>query len=69
MNYEINLNPKIVALAAAGAATLGMTLNEALMRPIVVRKEQAALPSGTHARMNPAHTTAPAVAHREEVQA
>ena len=35
MNYEIQINPKIVALAAAGAATLGMTLNEALMRPVV----------------------------------
>ena len=48
MNYEIHLDPKIVALAAAGAATLGMTLNEALMRPIVTRKAARGNTSTTH---------------------
>lgn len=68
MHYEIHLDPKIVALAAAGAATLGLPLNEALLRPVVKRKEQAARPAGSPARLNHAHTAAPAVAHREGVQ-
>lgn len=42
MNYEIHLDPKIVALAAAGAATLGMTLDAALLRPVVKQAAPAA---------------------------
>lgn len=35
MTYELQINPKLIALAAAGAALLGMTLDEALLRPVV----------------------------------
>lgn len=39
MTYELKLNPKTIALAAAGAAVLGMPLDAALLRPVVVVKE------------------------------
>lgn len=35
MTYELQINPKLLALATVGATLLGMTLNEALLRPIV----------------------------------
>lgn len=47
MNYEIHIDPKIVALAAAGAATLGLSLDEALLRPIVARKAAAPVNAST----------------------
>lgn len=38
MTYELQINPKLLALATVGAATLGMSLNEALTRPIIAEK-------------------------------
>lgn len=35
MIYELQINPKLLALATVGATMLGMPLNEALLRPIV----------------------------------
>lgn len=43
-NYKIKVNDKLVALAAAGAAQMGLTLDAALLRPIIkteVRKEES----------------------------
>ena len=34
-NYKIRVNEKLVALAAAGAAQMGLTLDAALLRPII----------------------------------
>jgi hypothetical protein len=41
-NYKIKVNDKLVALAAAGAAQMGLTLDAALLRPIInpVTKEE-----------------------------
>jgi hypothetical protein len=33
--YELKISPKLLALATVGAATLGLHLDEALIRPIV----------------------------------
>ena len=33
MNYEVKPNPQLIALAALGASSLGMTLDEALQSP------------------------------------
>lgn len=51
MTYEVKLNPKTIALAAAGAALLGMPLDAALLRPIVVAagSPQEEKPTGPHA--------------------
>lgn len=35
MTYELKINPKLLALATVGAAALGMTLNDALTRPVL----------------------------------
>lgn len=35
MTYELQINPKLLALATVGAALLGMKLDDALLRPIV----------------------------------
>lgn len=43
MTYELQINPKLLALATVGATMLGMTLNEALLRPIV----KPAVPAAT----------------------
>lgn len=40
MVYELTINPKLIALAAAGAAVLGLDLKEALLRPVVQPKPQ-----------------------------
>lgn len=36
MTYELKTNPKMLALATVGAAVLGMPLDDALLRPVVV---------------------------------
>lgn len=46
MTYEIMLSPKTIALAAAGAAVLGMPLDAALLRPVVVVNDGTAKGSG-----------------------
>ena len=51
MNYTLNLDPKIIALAAAGAATLGLTLDAALLRPVV---KPATTPTDSQDTENPA---------------
>lgn len=35
MTYELQINPKLLALATVGATMLGMKLDDALLRPIV----------------------------------
>lgn len=42
MIYELQINPKLLALATVGATMLGMTLNEALLRPIVKPADKTA---------------------------
>lgn len=46
MTYELQINPKLLALATVGATMLGLTLNEALLRPIVKTADKAAPPAG-----------------------
>lgn len=43
-NCTIRVNDKLVALAAAGAASMGLTLDAALLRPVInpeVGKEES----------------------------
>lgn len=47
MTIEVKLSPKTIALAAAGAAVLGMPLDAALLRPVVVPQT----PSGSARRI------------------
>lgn len=35
MTYELKINPKLLALAAVGAAMLGLKIDDALLRPVV----------------------------------
>ncbi len=42
MTYELQINPKLLALATVGATMLGMSLNEALLRPIVKPADKTA---------------------------
>lgn len=35
LTYELQINPKLLALATVGATLLGMKLDDALLRPVV----------------------------------
>ena len=37
--YELQINPKLLALATVGATLLGMKLDDALLRPVVKEVE------------------------------
>lgn len=50
MIYELQINPKLLALATVGATMLGMTLNEALLRPIVKPAGEKVKPAGKEER-------------------
>ena len=39
MTYELQINPKLLALATVGATLLGMKLDDALLRPVVKEVE------------------------------
>lgn len=42
MIYELQINPKLLALATVGATLLGMKLDDALLRPIVKPADKTA---------------------------
>lgn len=40
MTYELQINPKLLALATVGATLLGLKLDDALLRPVVTEKAE-----------------------------
>lgn len=42
MTYELQINPKLLALATVGATLLGLKLDDALLRPIVKPADKTA---------------------------